>query len=378
MDDIAYWLALQRTPGIGTITMIKLLEQFDSPRHIFETNLAELTNSKLLRKNSVLYLKSPDWKTIEKDLAWAEQANNHIITIQNPAYPSLLKEIADPPALLFVTGDPALLQQNQLAIVGSRNPSRNGNETAAAFAGELSQQGLIITSGLALGIDGASHAGALATNNPTIAVIGTGLDKVYPARHHQLAVKISETGALVSEFSLGTPPIAVNFPKRNRIISGLSIGTLVVEAALKSGSLITAHMAIEQNREVFAIPGSINNPLSKGCHKLIREGAKLVETTHDILEELAPLCELNEGIAPLCELNIARVDQSKTDNDEPDPHNTEHHDKFLHNIGFDPISIDNLVLRSGLSIDTITSLLLVLELQGKITSSNGFYYRLKT
>jgi len=367
MDDIAYWLALQRTPGIGTITMIKLLEQFDSPRHIFETNLADLTNSKLLRKNSVLYLKSPDWKTIEKDLAWAEQANNHIITIQNPAYPPLLKEIADPPALLFVTGDPALLQQSQLAIVGSRNPSRNGNETAAAFAGELSQQGFIITSGLALGIDGASHAGALATNNPTIAVVGTGLDKVYPARHHQLAVKISETGALVSEFSLGTPPIAINFPKRNRIISGLSIGTLVVEAALESGSLITAHMAIEQNREVFAIPGSINNPLSKGCHKLIREGAKLVESTHDILEELAPLCELN----------ITHVDQSITDDKEAGPYNTEHHDDFLHNIGFDPVSVDSLLLRTRLSIEAITSLLLVLELQGKITSSNGFYYRLK-
>ena len=367
MDDIAYWLALQRTPGIGTITMIKLLEQFDSPRQLFEPNQQGLINSKLLRKSAVNYLKSPDWKTIEKDLAWAEQSDNHIITIQNTAYPPLLKEIADPPALLFVKGDPALLKQKQIAIVGSRNPSQNGKETAMAYAGELSQQGFIITSGLALGIDGASHAGALATNNPTIAVIGTGLDKVYPARHHQLAVKISETGALVSEFPLGTPPIAINFPRRNRIISGLSVGTLVVEAALKSGSLITAHMASEQNREVFAIPGSINNPLSKGCHKLIREGAKLVETTHDILEEFALLYELN----------IPDIDQPVTGDKEPDPDNTEHHDDFLHNIGFDPISIDNLVLRTRLSIEAITSLLLVLELQGKITSSNGFYYRLK-
>lgn len=401
MDDTAYWLALQRIPGIGTITFHKLVKQFGSPRNVFESYSIDnsfdnsIDNSfdtkenhrlktgpreNLLLKNKIRkdilnQLKNPNWQLVEKDLQWAKQANNHILTLLDPKYPPLLKQIADPPPLLYVTGCPDLLQLTQIAMVGSRNPSHTGKETAHEFAYALSNRGLIVTSGLALGIDGASHKGAIAANSPTIAVLGTGLDKVYPARHHSLAVNIAENGTLVSEFALGTPPVAANFPKRNRIISGLSVGTVVVEATLKSGSLITARMATEQGREVFAIPGSIRNPVAKGCHKLIREGAKLVETTEDILEELAPLSEFNlPNIQKLLSsgndvLNNALIEpqfDSSLNNEQED---------FLHKVGHDPISIDGMVQRTGMSVESISSLLMVLELRGRISSSNGFYYK---
>jgi len=255
MDETAYCLALHHIPGIGTRTFQKLLKKFGSARNIFESRISDVAAAKILNKNTLENLKKPDWHRVDKALAWATQTNNHILTLSDAKYPVLLKQIADPPPILFVKGILDLLQHNQIAQVGSRNPSPTGKETAYEFARELSNSGLIITSGLAIGIDGISHQGALDTNSPTIAVLGTGLDKVYPARHHKLAVNIAETGALVSEYALGTPPTAANFPKRNRIISGLSVGTLVIEATLKSGSLITARIAAEQGREVFAIPG---------------------------------------------------------------------------------------------------------------------------
>ncbi len=218
-----------------------------------------------------------------------EGDNRHLITLHDARYPTLLREIDDAPPMLFIQGDPTILNLPQIAIVGSRNPSASGRQTATDFAHFLASAGLAITSGLADGIDGAAHQGALETKNSTLAVTGTGLDRVYPAKHRELAHRIAEQGALISELPPGTPPIPANFPRRNRIISGLSLGTLVVEAAQKSGSLITARLATEQGREVFAIPGSIHNPLARGCHALIRQGAKLVETAGDILEELAPL-----------------------------------------------------------------------------------------
>ncbi|MGH8552168.1 MAG: DNA-processing protein DprA, partial [Methylococcales bacterium] len=251
---------------------------FEEERHC----LSELG----LNQATIEYLKSPDWAAIDNDLEWLNQPGHQAVTLDDPRYPSRLKEIAVPPPVLFVTGEVSLLSTPQLAIVGSRNPSPSGIDIARDFAANLCGSGLTITSGMALGIDGAAHEGCLAAGGKTIAVLGTGPDRVYPARHKQLAWKIAERGCLVTEFPPGTRPKASNFPRRNRVISGLSLGVLVVEAAIESGSLITARLALEQGREVFAIPGFIHNPLARGCNALIKKGAKLVESVHDILEEL--------------------------------------------------------------------------------------------
>jgi DNA processing protein len=306
-------------------------------------------------------LREPDWTAIDADLAWAERDGNRILSLASPEYPARLREIPDPPPLLFVHGDAGCLDTLQLAIVGSRNPTPGGRDTARAFAEHLAGAGLTITSGLALGIDTACHEGALAAGGRTLAVMGTGLDRVYPARNRGLAHAIAAAGGvLVTEFPLGTPPQPENFPRRNRIISGLSLGTLVVEAALRSGSLTTARHAVEQGREVFAIPGSIHNPLTRGCHALIRQGAKLVETAQDILEELP----------------YEAVDQSS---DRPES-GTEsgalsvEHAQLLDYMGFDDISVDQLAARSGLTAAAVSSMLLILELEGRVISRAGGRY----
>jgi len=304
---------------------------------------------------------------IEHDRQWLAQPNHHLMTFFDPDYPQLLKEIADPPLALFIVGDRALLSTPQLAIVGTRNPSSAGRENAQQFAHYLATAGLTITSGLAVGIDAAAHQGALTSTGKTIAVCGTGLDLVYPAKHRQLAAQMSQQGALVSEFPLGTQPNRFNFPQRNRIISGLSVGTLVVEAALRSGSLITAHAAIEQGREVFAIPGSIHNPLAKGCHQLIRQGAKLVETTDDILEDLGSLIKIS-----MTDIKQQLEKESRTPILEIDPE----YQQLLDLIGYETVSVDTLVVRSGLSIEVVASLLLMLELQSLISSQPGGYIRI--
>ncbi|MFO7602740.1 MAG: DNA-processing protein DprA, partial [Gammaproteobacteria bacterium] len=298
---------------------------------------------------------------IAPDLEWLQQPAAHIIGLNDPTYPALLKEIPDPPALLFVYGDPAVLNLPQLAMVGSRNPSPMGAETARDFAGHLAGWGLGITSGLAQGIDAASHAGALDAGGVTIAVTGTGLDRVYPAQHRDLAHRIAEQGALVSEFPAGTPPLTPNFPRRNRIISGLCMGTLVVEAAVQSGSLITARQALEQGREVFAVPGSIHNPQSRGCHSLIRQGAKLVEMAQDIFEELG-------GFMPVTGADAAAAEPGS------DFALDEEYHKVLASVGHEPASVDSVVLRSGLTAEAVCSMLLVLELQGYLKSMTGGYY----
>jgi len=291
-----------------------------------------------------------------------EQANNSIITIHDAMYPPQLKEIPDPPPILFVCGNAELLSSPQIAIVGSRNPSTMGKETAFSFAKSLSQAGFVITSGLALGIDAASHQGALNAGGTTIAVAGTGLDRVYPARHIHLATDIANTGALVSEFPLGTTAKANHFPRRNRIISGLCQGLLVVEAAIQSGSLITARMALEQNREVFAIPGAIHNPLARGCNALIREGAKLIETSQDILEELNQYYQADKD-------NPLSVVQSMLDLEQQ---------TLLNLVMFSPTSIDNLVESTGKPVEVIASMLLILELQGYLEAiPGGCYTRIK-
>ena len=313
------------------------------------------------------YLSAPNWRGVEQDLAWLEQSGNHLLALGDPRYPPLLRQIPYPPPLLFVHGDPDCLRLPQLAIVGTRNPTPLGRETAQRFAAHLAEFGLLITSGLALGIDAAAHQGALAGGGRTIAVMGTSLDRVYPAQHRDLAHAIAERGALVSELSTGTPPAAENFPRRNRLISGLGLGVLVVEAAAQSGSLITARLANEQGREVFAIPGSIHNPLAKGCHALIRQGAKLVETASDILEELGALAAATrEAVSPV----VAAPSSAALD---------EEYRQLLIAMGDESVGIDLLVDRCGLTAEALSSMLLILELEGYVAAiPGGLYSRLKT
>ena len=343
-------------------SLATLLQHFGSVEAVFTASRQRLRA--VLGSGSALVdhiLAGMDAKRLARDLDWLTQPDHHLLTWHDPHYPRLLREIARPPVLLFVAGDKELLTRAQLAIVGSRNPTPTGLENAYAFARTLSRAGLVVTSGLALGIDGAAHRGALDTDGRSIAVFGTGLERVYPAQHEELASRLVRQGAVVSEFPLGTAPKAENFPRRNRIISGLSLGTLVVEAAAQSGSLITARCAAEQGREVFAIPGSIHSPLARGCHALLREGAKLVEDAHDIIEELGAL-------AALTELPLPDAEESATV--PGDPYQT----MLLTHIGYDPVSIDTLVERSGLTAHSISSMLVEMELLGIIAACPGGRY----
>ncbi len=349
-----------RTPSVGCRTFLKILASH-TPAQLFAESGQALT-ALGLKSNSIQAIKNPDWATIDTDLSWLEQPNNGVITINDANYPAQLKQIADPPPLVFVRGNPLLLLQPQIAMVGSRNPSTSGKDTAFSFARTLSQCGFVITSGLALGIDTASHQGALSVNGHTIAVAGTGLDRIYPAQNKALATEIVTTGAMISEFPPGTTAKANHFPRRNRIISGLCQGLLVVEAAKQSGSLITARMALEQNREVFAIPGSIHNPLARGCNALIREGAKLVETTQDILEELNQYIQQDEVLPNPSVQSMLDLEQQT----------------LLNLVMFSPTSIDNLVENTGQSVEIISSMLLILELQGYLeATAGGCYTRIK-
>lgn len=283
-----------------------------------------------------------------------------VLTLSDGDYPALLREIARPPLLIYVRGNADALALPQIAVVGSRQSSPAGAATAAEFAKLLAASGFAITSGLALGIDGAAHRGALATG-VTIAVLGTGLDRVYPRQHQALVEEIlAAGGALVSEFPPGTPPRAENFPRRNRVISGLSLGVLVVEAALRSGSLITARLAMEQGREVFAIPGSIHNPQARGCHQLLREGATLVETAADIVAQLGGLLAYKEQEASAA----------------PIPSFSAEEDSVLQQLGFDPLDLDTLVARTGMAASRLSRVLVGLELRGAVSGHNGRFSRL--
>ena len=351
--ELIAWLTLFHTPRFGPKAVNKLLQRFSSAAEILEYR-HEISSETL--RNA---LAQPDQQAIDNDLDWlAESDSHHIIHFAHPDYPELLKNINDPPLILFVKGNPNFLHLPQLGIVGSRNPSATGLETAHDFALELAKCGLTINSGLALGIDAAAHTGALHANAKTIAVIGSGLDNIYPAKHARLAARISQQGAVISEFPPGTTPIPANFPRRNRIISGLSVGILVIEAAYRSGSLITARLAAEQGREVFAIPGSIHNPMVRGNHRLIRDGACLVESTHDIVNELSSL--LGTLVIP------------------PKPHNHEassqHSEPLMAYIDHDPVAIDTLISRSGLTAERVSAILSLLEIQGSIVALPGGRY----
>jgi len=358
--NLKFWLALARMPGVGSQTVRQLLEHFQIEQ-IFNASNASLQALGLSEKK-IATLLNPPWELVEEDLAWLSQEGNHVVTFEDTGYPPQLAEIADPPAVLFVKGNPSLLATPQIAMVGSRNPSSVGVKIALEFADALAQAGFVVTSGMALGIDAASHQGALNAGGCTVAVVGTGLDRVYPACHKQLATDIVERGAMISEFPLGTRAKQGHFPRRNRIISGLCQGLLVVEAAQQSGSLITARMALEQNREVFAIPGSIHNPLARGCNALIRQGAKLVETVEDIFEELGQYNQSYSGKA-------AQISQTVLDLEQQN---------LLNLIPYSPIAVDTLIQESGYSVEVVSSMLLVLELQGHISAAaGGGYYRIQ-
>lgn len=364
-DDRAFWLALHRIRGLGPIGQRKLLDAFPTVKQIFSADDSTLKKTGL-NKKSRASVYQPDWETIEADLVWLDMPDHHLITINDEAYPTLLREIPDPPVVLFAHGCPEVLKTIQIGIVGSRNPDTAGRKTADEFARELVYAGATVTSGLALGIDGCSHQGALNANGYTIAVTGNGLDMIYPARHKTLAEKIVDNGILVSEFSPGTKPVAANFPRRNRIISGMSTGVLVIQAALRSGSLITARYAMEQGREVFAIPGSIHNPLAKGCHTLIKQGAKLVESVNDIIEELGFLATvvIDENISRKYDVKNNHYEE-KLDVD---------YKVLLDTMAYDPISVDRLIELTGLTTDSVSSMLLILELRGLVVSQAGGIY----
>jgi DNA processing protein len=368
-QELRAWLQLVRHARLNADAVAELFASFDSPVDIVNATVDSLIAAGL-RPAAAARLKQPNDAALDGDLTWTQKSGNHFLRYIDPAYPRMLLHLRSPPAGVFVRGQVASLALPQLAIVGARNPTASGRETAEEFATHLAACGLAITSGLAAGIDGAAHRGALRAGGITIAVCGTGLDTVYPNDHRELAAKICERGALLSEFPPGTPLLRRNFPRRNRLISGLSLGTLVVEAALRSGSLITARFAADQGREVFAIPGSIHNPLSRGCHRLLRQGAKLVETAADILDELGPLAAACRGALTLADsrgtpLTTCRFPQPPLDKD---------YKMLLDALGFEPSSVDQLVGRSGLKAEEVASMLLILELDGRVEAGVGAMY----
>lgn len=362
------WLTLLHAPGIGPVTAAALLTRFGSPRAVLEAGRKAWAAAGI-GEDAQAGLATPDETQLAADLAWLEQPQHHFIAQDDPRYPPRLAQTEGAPLALFVVGDPDVLALPQLAIVGSRNPTPAGLENATAFAENLARAGLIITSGLALGIDGAAHRGALKGGGLTLAVCGTGLDRVYPARHRELAHAIAQHGALVSEFPPGMPALAGNFPRRNRLISGLSLGVLVVEAALQSGSLITARLAGAQGREVFAIPGSIHSPLARGCHRLLREGAKLVESAQDVLEEIAPLLAQPLQYTPLTQAAGVSARSDPTAQEDPD------YGQLLQALGFEPARIDVLAERTGFTAEAVASMLLILELRGEVALLPGGAYQ---
>ncbi|MBI2381815.1 MAG: DNA-protecting protein DprA [Gammaproteobacteria bacterium] len=361
-DELLAWLALARVPGLGAARCRALVGESDSASAVLAER-PEHCLGESLGAAVIAGLRQPDWAGAEADLAWRDSPDKHVLCLSDPRYPPLLAQLSDAPTVLYVLGDAALLRAAQLAVVGSRNPTALGRETAEAFAAGLTQAGLVITSGLALGIDGAAHEGALRAGH-TLAVCGTGLDRVYPARHKALAHRIAAQGALISEFPPGTLVQASNFPRRNRLIAGLSLGTLVVEAALQSGSLITARLALDYGREVFAIPGSIHNPLARGCHALIREGAKLVECAEDVLEELGALAGLEFAAAPAPGMPTAL------------PGLDAQEQAVLAAVDHAPTSVDRVIARTGLPAPVVSGSLLGLELRGLLALSAGGYQRL--
>lgn len=373
-DELADWLRLALTVGVGNATARKLLTAFGLPQHIFRQPIAAL-GEWVSAKQAHALLQEPEGLAELLDTTWlwlqADPLSRRLLTLGDPHYPASLLEMEDPPLMLYALGAPAIWAAEAwqlsparcIAVVGSRNPTSQGAANAQQFSQALSQAGLTIISGLALGIDGAAHEGALTGAAPghiaTIAIVGTGLDRVYPRQHRDLAHRIAQHGLLLSEYPLGTPPLSANFPKRNRIIAGLSCGTLVVEAALQSGSLITARLAIEQGKDVFAIPGSIHSTQARGCHALIKQGAKLVECAQDVLEDMLP-----------------HVSGHTVASDVPQD---DHNDPLWAALGFDPVGLDALLARTGMDTPDLLARLMELELEGRVSRlPGGLFQRLVT
>jgi DNA processing protein len=355
--ELEAWLRLGLIPRLGPVTFRKLLSEFGDPDSALgaSTNMLEKVVGRGL---ATAIGDGPDRDLLSSTLDWISREKNQLLTLADSAYPKTLLEISDPPPLLYIKGNSELLKNDALGIVGSRSATPQGISNAEAFASELSDSQFTIISGLALGIDAAAHRGGLNGRNSSIAVVGTGLDIVYPARNRKLAHDLSDRGLIISEFPLGTKPVAANFPRRNRLISGMSRGVLVIEAAVKSGSLITARYALEQGRDVFAVPGSIHSTLSKGCHALIKQGAKLVETAEDVLSELGQ--QVVEG-------NPSSVDASPGSNPE-----------LLNAVGFDPVDLDTICGRTGLTAENASAMLLELELNGELARlPGGSFQRLR-
>jgi DNA processing protein len=355
-SDHESWIALSLVPEVGDQTLRKLLREFGTPAAVLAASRAKLEGV-VARRVADNVLAGAPRERIDATLCWLERDEHDLLTLGDPDYPLPLLEISDPPALLYLAGRRELLLANSLAIVGSRNPSPQGIDNAEAFARALSDAGITIVSGLAEGIDAASHRGGLVGRASTIAVVGTGLDRDYPACNKDLAQKILKHGVLLSEFPLGMRALPGNFPRRNRIISGLAKGCLVVEAAVQSGSLITARCALEQGREVFAVPGSVHSPLSKGCHALIKQGATLVESATDVLEELG-----GATVPSATSTTLAHAKYSSTSG-------------LLAHVGYDPVDLDVLCSRSRLPPEEVMAGLLELELAGRIAALPGGLYQ---
>jgi DNA processing protein len=363
MDDLNRWLALAHAPGLHAGQLQHWLAQGASPIDLTRESRSALAAIGLGQAASRALLQ-PDGNALATDLGWLQAASNRSVVAWGSAeYPPLLAQIPDAPLVLYAEGDTEALCLPQLAIVGSRNPTALGRDTAHQFAQHLARAGLTVTSGLALGIDAAAHRGALHAGARTVAVLGRGLDAIYPPENTALAREIvGRQGTLVTDLAVGTPPLKQNFPRRNRILSGLAVGTLVVEAALRSGSLITARLAAEQGREVFAIPGSIHNPMVRGCHRLLRQGARLVESVDDIFAELGPI---------IAEISQIAHEKAPASADSHRPRLDKEYEILLDALGFEPAGLDVLVVRTGLQAGAVASMLLILELEGRVQQQPG-------
>ena len=356
--DAEHWLALCRAPGVGPRLSQVLLERFGSVRDACHARARDLAACGL-PPAAVAAIRRPDADRLRQDMDWLAAAGHHLVVRGDAAYPPLLAATVDAPFVVFVAGDPALLVRPQIAVVGTRRPSATGVSMARELGRDLGRAGLVVTSGLALGVDAAAHAGALEAGAPTIAVLGCGIDLVYPRRHRELAARIERCGLLVSEFPPGVAPLARHFPRRNRIISGLSLGVLVVEAARRSGSLITARLAAEQGRDVFAVPGSVRNPMCAGTHTLLREGAALVEGVDDVLAELQP------GLLP------EPVPREPPASAPPLPETGREEARVLSALGYEAATLDDLAERTALTTRDLLGILLRLEIQGRVSARPG-------
>ena len=378
-DELAGWLRLALTPGIGNTTARKLLTAYGLPPRIFGQPMSALGERVSAKQAAALQQEPAELADLlETTWQWlqADPDTRRVLTLGDPHYPASLLEMEDPPLMLYGLGAAhvwaghslALNPTQSLAVVGSRNPTTQGATNAHQFSQALAHAGLTIVSGLALGVDGAAHAGALAgaaaEQVATVAIVGTGLDRVYPRQHRDLAHRIAQHGLILSEYPLGTPPLSANFPRRNRIIAGLTRGTLVVEAALQSGSLITARLAVEQGKDVFAIPGSIHSTQARGCHLLIKQGAKLVENAQDILEDLMPGFSTRTSSAQTS-TNGEGLESAPEDEDDP----------LWAALGFDPVGLDALLARTGMDTPSLQVRLMELELEGRVSRLPGGWFQ---